>query len=119
EAGRLVKDRFPIRAQTGTIIVNPAARVAENLNVRIAKGSEITFGLVVLAPQSGMERPENDIKRAQRRGLHVAFAQGIEIQFDGTQNGQILSTYAQFGIDSFDLSRLFLQLCFINSVRDR
>src|SRR5438309_8662143 len=55
EPGRLVKDRFPVRAQTETIIVNPAARVAENLNVRIAKSSEITFGLVFFAPQRGKE----------------------------------------------------------------
>src|SRR5437660_8989175 len=70
EPGRLVKDRFPVRAQTETIIVNPAARVAENLNVRIAKSSEITFGLVFFAPQRGMERAENDIKRTQSRGVH-------------------------------------------------
>jgi len=93
--------------------------VAENLNVRIAKGREITFGLVVLAPQRGMERTEDDIKRAQGAGLHIACAQGIEIHFDGMQNGQALTACAQLAINSFNLSGLFLQLCFINSIRDR
>src|SRR5207245_6602275 len=102
--GRLVKDRFPIRGQTGTIIVNPAARVPENLNVRIAKGSEITFGLVILTSQRGMERAENDVKRAQRRVLHIAFSQGIEIHFDGMQNAQALSACPHLAINSFNLS---------------
>ena len=78
--------------------------MAENLNVRIAKGREIPFGLVVLAPQRGMERAENDVKRAQRRGLHIAFAQGIEIHFDRMQNAQALNACPHLAINSFNLS---------------
>src|SRR5205823_14687606 len=51
--------------------------------------------------------------------LHIACAQGIEIHFDGMQNGQALTACAQLAINSFNLSGLFLQLCFINSIRDR
>jgi hypothetical protein len=51
---------------------------------------EITFGLVFLAPQRGMERTENKIKRPQRGWLHITFAQGIEIHLDGMQDGQAL-----------------------------
>src|SRR5205814_10337853 len=80
------------------------ARVAEDLNVRIAKGREITFGLVFFAPQRGMERAENDIKRTQSRGVHISFAQGIEIHFDGMQNGQFADACAQLTIDSFNLN---------------
>src|SRR2546423_1663854 len=74
EPPRFAKDRFPICAQTETIIVNPAARMAEDLNVGIANGGEITFGLVFLAPQGGMERAEDKIERAQRLWIHIAFA---------------------------------------------
>src|SRR5438045_9729966 len=74
ETGRLAEDRFPIRAQTGAVIVNSTARVSENLNVRIANGSEITFGLVVLAPQRGMERTEDKVKRPQSGAMHITLA---------------------------------------------
>ena len=61
EPGRLAKDRFPIRAQAGTIIVNPTAGVSENLDVGITNGGEITVSLVFLAAQCGMKRTEDKI----------------------------------------------------------
>ena len=61
EPGRLAKDRFPIRVQAGTIIVNPTAGVSENLDVGITNGGEITVSLVFLAAQCGMKRTEQDL----------------------------------------------------------
>src|SRR4029077_13870827 len=92
------------RAQAGTVIVNPTARVSENLDVGITNGGEITVSLVFLAAQCGMKRTEDKIKRPQCVGIHIPLADGIEIHLDGMQDGEALIARAQLAINSVDLS---------------
>ena len=54
----------PIRLQSQPEIVNPPARMTENLHLRVAQGGEVTRRLVFLRPESGMKLTEHKIEPA-------------------------------------------------------
>jgi hypothetical protein len=66
-----------------------------------------------------MKRTEDKVKRPQRGWIHITLADWIEIHLYRTQNGQAPTTGAKLAIHHIDLIGLFLELCFINSIRDQ
>ena len=55
ELGSFRKDARPVCFQTKPVIIDAAARVAEDLNVRIAQRCKISLGLIFKCPQRGVE----------------------------------------------------------------
>ena len=86
--------------------------MAQDLNSRIAKGSEVPLGLILLSSQCRLKAPDDDVQLLQRLKFHVAFTDGTQVELDGAQDPEFLTRTFQGVIHGSDLGSFLAQLCF-------